>query len=59
MLKSLFYNIAYVIVGKLIVDVFTRLCIFDKSVLPEYLKLMGYGRFCHAERGGYIAHTHR
>ena len=58
MLKSLFYNIAHVIVGKLIVDVFARLRIFDKSVLPKHLELMRYCGFCHTERCGYIANAH-
>ena len=59
MLKSLFDNVADVLVGKAVIYVLSRLAIGDKIALPENLQLMRYGRFSHAEKISNIAHAHR
>lgn len=59
MFKSLLDNIPYVIVGKAVKDVLTRLAIGDKIALTEDLKLMRNGRFRHSQKIGNIANTHR
>lgn len=59
MFKSLLYNIPYVIVGKAVKNVLTRLTIGDKIALAEDLKLMRNGRFRHSQKVGNIANAHR
>lgn len=59
MIHALVDDCPYMVVRKGIYDTFSAPLEADQFCLLENFQLMGYGRYRHAQGGGYVAHAHR
>ena len=59
MIHALVDDCPYMVVRKGIYDAFSAPLEADQFCLLENFQLMGYGRYRHAQGGGYVAHAHR
>ena len=57
MLKSPLDYIAYVKIGKRVIDMLSSSLALDKIALTKQLQLMGHGRLSHLEARGYFANA--